>query len=105
MPEEEATRDWKEMLKHKFIMSEKLGRNVGIHVAALDYYTNIKRKIINPKIMDAHEYVDTASRSLLDELTKAYNRHFMDEEFKKLIFQCRARGKRFFAHHARPRPL
>ena len=95
LPEDEATRDWKEMLKHKFLMSEKLGRNVGIHVAALDYYTNIKRKIINPKIMDAHDYVDTASRSLIDELTKAYNRHFMDEEFKKLFSAFKHSGKGF----------
>ena len=63
LPEEEAQRDWKEILKHKFLISEKLGRNVGIHVATLDYYTNIKRKIISPKIVDAHEYVDTASRA------------------------------------------
>ena len=95
LPEDEAKRDWKEMLKHKFIMSEKLGRNVGIHVAALDYYTNIKRKIISPKIMDAQEYVDTASRALIDELTKAYNRHFFDEEFKKLFSTAKHSSKGF----------
>jgi diguanylate cyclase (GGDEF)-like protein len=89
LPEEEAQRDWKEILKHKFIMSEKLGRNVGIHVATLDYYTNIKRKIVNPKIVDAQEYLDTASRALIDELTKAYNRHFFDEEFKRLFASAR----------------
>jgi len=88
LPEEEAQRDWKEILKHKFLISEKLGRNVGIHVATLDYYTNIKRKIINPKIVDAREYVDTASRALIDDLTKAYNRHFFDEEFKRLLISA-----------------
>jgi diguanylate cyclase (GGDEF)-like protein len=95
LPEEEAQRDWKEILKHKFLISEKLGRNVGIHVATLDYYTNIKRKIINPKIVDAHEYVDTASRALTDELTKAYNRHFFDEEFKRLFANAKATGDIF----------
>jgi diguanylate cyclase (GGDEF)-like protein len=95
LPEDEAKRDWKEMLKHKFIMSEKLGRNVGIHVAALDYYTNIKRKIISPKIVDVRDYVDTASRAMIDELTKAYNRHFFDDEFKKLLAQAKANGTVF----------
>jgi diguanylate cyclase (GGDEF)-like protein len=95
LPEEEAKRDWKEMLKHKFIMSEKLGRNVGIHVAALDYYTNIKRKIIYPKIVDVQEYVDTASRALIDDLTKAYNRHFFDEELRKLFSNAKATGTVF----------
>ena len=88
LPEEEAQRDWKEILKHKFLISEKLRRNVGIHVATLDYYTNIKRKLINPKIVDARDYVDTASRALIDDLTKAYNRHFFDEEFKRLFSEA-----------------
>jgi diguanylate cyclase (GGDEF)-like protein len=95
LPEEEAQRDWREILKHKFLVSEKLGRNVGIHVATLDYYTNVKRKIINPKIVDAHEYADTASRALIDELTKAYNRHFFDEEFKRLFAGAKANGGAF----------
>jgi diguanylate cyclase (GGDEF)-like protein len=95
LPEEEAKRDWKEILKHKFLISEKLGRNVGIHVATLDYYTNIKRKIINPKIVDAQEYVDTASRALIDELTKSYNRHFFDEEFKRLFAAAKQNGEVF----------
>jgi diguanylate cyclase (GGDEF)-like protein len=95
LPEEEAKRDWKEMLKHKYILSEKLGRNVGIHVATLDYYTNIKKRLVNPKIVDAHEYVDTASRAIIDDLTKAYNRYFFDEEYKKLFLMARTSGKLF----------
>jgi diguanylate cyclase (GGDEF)-like protein len=95
LPEDEAKRDWKEMLKHKFIMSEKLGRNVGIHVAALDYYTNIKRKIISPKIVDVQDYVDTASRALTDDLTKCYNRYFFEEEFKQLFATAKNKGTVF----------
>jgi diguanylate cyclase (GGDEF)-like protein len=95
LPEEEATRDWKDILRHKYLLSERLGRNVGIHVATLDYYTNIKKKVTNPKIVDVHEYVDTASRALTDELTKAYNRHFFDDEFRKMFMQARTLGKMF----------
>src|SRR5512140_3368647 len=50
LPEQEAERDWQEILKHKYLISEALKRNVGIHVSALDYYTNIKKKVRNPKI-------------------------------------------------------
>ena len=95
LPEEEAKRDWKEILKHKYILSERLGRNVGIHVASLDYYTNIKKQIAFPKIVDAREYVDTASRALVDELTKAYNRRFFDDEFGRFFLQARSTGKVF----------
>lgn len=95
LPEEEAKHDWKEILKHKYILSERLGRNVGIHVATLDYFTNVKKQLAFPKIVDAHEYVDTASRALFDELTKAYNRRFFDEEFRRLFLQARTEGKVF----------
>jgi diguanylate cyclase (GGDEF)-like protein len=95
LPEEEAQRDWKEILKHKFLISEKLGRNVGIHVASLDYYTNIKRKLVSPKIVDARDYMATASRALVDDLTKAYNRHFFDEEFKRLFSSATQTGTVF----------
>lgn len=95
LPEEEAKHDWKEILKHKYILSERLGRNVGIHVATLDYFTNVKKQLAFPKIVDAHEYVDTASRALVDELTKAYNRRFFDEEFRRLFLQARTEGKVF----------
>jgi len=95
LPEDEAKRDWKEILKHKYILSEKLGRNVGIHIAVLDYYTNIKKKMTSPKIISAHEYLDTASRALTDDLTKAYNRHFFDDEFRRLFVQARTMGKIF----------
>ncbi|MCX7726891.1 MAG: diguanylate cyclase [Chitinispirillaceae bacterium] len=95
LPEAEAERDWKEILKHKYILSEKLGRNVGIHVATLDYYTNIKKKVTTPKIIDANEYVDTASRALIDDLTKAYNRRFFDEELKRLFNIAKNTGKVF----------
>lgn len=95
LPEAEAKRDWKEILKHKYLLSEKLERNVGIHVATLDYYTNIKKRMISPKIVDANDYYDTASRALTDDLTKAYNRHFFEDEFKKLFLQARTTGTSF----------
>lgn len=90
LPEEEAKKDWEEILRHKYVVSKQLGRNVGINVASLDYYTNIKRKMITPKIIDAHEYADTAINAITDELTRAYNRRFFDDEFKHLFSLSRA---------------
>jgi diguanylate cyclase (GGDEF)-like protein len=95
LPEEEAKHDWNKILKHKYILSERLGRNVGIHVATLDYFTNIKKQLAFPKIVDARDYVDTASRALVDDLTKAYTRGFLDEEFKRLFLQARSGGRVF----------
>ncbi len=95
LPEDEARSDWAEILKHKYTMCKRLGRNVGIHVATLDYYINIKRRVFNPKILDAHEYADTASRAITDELTRTYNRGFFDEELKRLFTYSKRFKKNF----------
>lgn len=95
LPEKEAKKDWQEILRHKYMISEKLGRNVGIHVASLDYYTNIKRYVRHPKIIDAREYADTASHAITDELTGAYNRRFFDGELHRLFNYCDAFGRTF----------
>lgn len=95
LPEPEAKRDWQEILKHKYTVSKVLGRNVGIHVAALDYYTNIKKTRIHPKIVDAREYAATASAAITDVLTKAYNRRFFDEEFRRRFTRARVSGVAF----------
>lgn len=95
LPEAEAKRDWQDILKHKYHISLALGRNVGIHVAALDYYTNIKKTRIHPKIVDAREYADTASAAITDELTKAYNRRFFDVEFRRRFTRARVSGVAF----------
>lgn len=95
LPEPEAKRDWQEILAHKYHVSTALGRNVGIHVATLDYYTNIKKTRFHPKIIDARDYADTASAAITDELTKAYNRRFFDEEFRRRFTRARVSGVSF----------
>ena len=38
----EARAEWPRMLEHKWLMSERLGRDVGLRVAALDYFENVR---------------------------------------------------------------
>ncbi|MFL6337173.1 MAG: DUF4032 domain-containing protein [Pyrinomonadaceae bacterium] len=38
----EARAEWPRMLEHKWFMSERLGRDVGLRVAALDYFANVR---------------------------------------------------------------
>jgi len=95
LPEVEAKRDWNDILRHKYLISKTLGRNVGIHVATLDYYTNIKQSRFRPKILDARDYADTASAAITDPLTKAYNRRFFDEEFRRRFVRARVSGVSF----------
>ena len=39
----EAEEVWPQVLEHKWYMSERLGRDVGLRVAALDYFKNVRR--------------------------------------------------------------
>lgn len=38
----EARDEWKRVLEHKWFVSERLGRDVGLRVAALDYFENVR---------------------------------------------------------------
>lgn len=40
---EEALRLWKKVENHKWLLSEKLGRDIGVKVAAIDYFENIHK--------------------------------------------------------------
>ena len=39
----EAPQVWPQVLEHKWYLSERLGRDVGLRVAALDYFKNVRR--------------------------------------------------------------
>jgi hypothetical protein len=39
---EEARAEWTRVLEHKWFVSERLGRDVGLRVAALDYFENVR---------------------------------------------------------------
>lgn len=76
--EEEAKKLWQEILQHKYFVSEKLGRNIGVHVATLDYLENIKKIITGPKIIEESDFEKIATT---DTLTSVYNRRALLEKF------------------------
>lgn len=42
LPPAEARAEWPRVLEHKWFVSERLGRDVGLRVAALDYFENVR---------------------------------------------------------------
>ena len=38
----EARAEWPRVLEHKWFVSERMGRDVGLRVAALDYFENVR---------------------------------------------------------------
>lgn len=75
--EETAKKLWFEILEHKYKISEKLGRNIGIRVATLDYLENIKKIVTSPKIIEEKEFLKTLRLATKDPLTGLYNRMYL----------------------------
>lgn len=38
----EAREEWRRIIEHKWFVSERLGRDVGMRVAAIDYFDNVR---------------------------------------------------------------
>ncbi|MBM9589878.1 diguanylate cyclase [Leptospira sp. 201903075] len=87
VPENESESIWQNIIDNKNKLTHCMGREVGIRIATLDYFTNINKKIKNPKIIEMRLFADTEKLILVDELTRLYNRrHFetaLNREFKQ----------------------
>jgi diguanylate cyclase (GGDEF)-like protein len=75
--EEKIAKDtWENILKHKFELGLRLGRNVGYKVASFDYLINITGTLKSFCIIDEKNLSVTSEASMRDALTKLYNRGY-----------------------------
>ncbi len=79
MDEEEARSHYFKILENKYYLSEKMGRDIGIRVAALDYFQNIIKSLKNPKIMEIAFFEQILKLSKEDPKTGCYNSKFISE--------------------------
>lgn len=93
LPENQALPLWKEILEHKFLMSQRQGRNVGIRVAAFDYLMNVRKLLIAPRVVDPNDFRRTVRMARTDALTGLYNRrYFMDHAARILDAAARVKA-------------
>jgi diguanylate cyclase (GGDEF)-like protein len=64
---------WNEVLAHKSLMAAKLGRNVRVAVATLDYLSNLKGQVASFTLMSESHVADIVSLSMRDGLTGLFN--------------------------------
>lgn len=95
LPEPLAQQRWEEILKHKYLISERIGRNVGIHVAALDYFQNITREVKSVTMMDVYRYHQTQQDAVSDWLTGIYLKNYFYTLMEKEILRARRLDERF----------
>ena len=85
--EDKAESLWNDIAAHREGLKDKLGRDVGMLVASLDYLSNISGDILNPKIMDDSRIEAAADRATRDSLTGLYLRGVFDFSLDRLIRQ------------------
>ena len=87
--EGQARSHWENILKHKLELASKLGRNVGIRVSLLDYFTNLQQKLDNPKVIEMDLYEKTLLSAVTDGLTGLYNHRYFQDRFEEEVERAR----------------
>jgi diguanylate cyclase (GGDEF)-like protein len=81
---------WNKILLHKRSMSKRLGRNVRITVATLDYLSNITSEFASPTLISEAYISEIANHSMRDGMTGLYN-HSSCYELLELEFRSHRR--------------
>lgn len=92
----EAKRLWNEILQHKYELNRELLRNIGIRVATLDFFLNIEKKVINPKIIEAALFEDMQEELGKDSLTGLFNYRSFKDRLQSEVTRSK-RYRKFFS--------
>lgn len=76
LPEEQAEHLLADMLRHRAEMARSLNRDPGLHVAAADFFANVKRLLANPTIVELDQLEHTERSAFMDALTNLHNRRY-----------------------------
>lgn len=83
--EDKARELWIKITDHMKYLEEKLGRKVGVSVASLDYLSNIKDVLNEPKIIEEEKSEYISEFSTIDELTGLYLRDVFNVTLSKNV--------------------
>jgi diguanylate cyclase (GGDEF)-like protein len=72
----EAEKLLSELLEHREAVGQALGRDPGLHVAAIDFLTNFRKLLDSPTVIDASQLEQTERSAMSDPLTTLYNRRY-----------------------------
>ena len=77
---------------HRRELGNRLGRNVGAVVAAVDYLLNVSGDLVSPAIVEHEALEQLEHRSITDPLTGLFNRYHFDATMTREIARCRRYG-------------
>lgn len=87
--EAEAERHFKRIRSHRARVKEKLGRDVGLRVAILDYFVNVSRELKSPKVIEISIYQRTEHDAVTDGLTGLYNHAYLLQSLRREVNRAR----------------
>jgi diguanylate cyclase (GGDEF)-like protein len=73
---------------HRRRLSARLGRNVGLPVATLDYLANIRGDLVAPTIVERSVLEVLERRSVTDPLTGLFNRYHFEATLTREVARC-----------------
>jgi diguanylate cyclase (GGDEF)-like protein len=93
LPEEKAEQLLVDLLRHREIVRDGLGRDPGLRVAALDFLCNVHPMLRSPTIVELAQFEQTERSAITDDLTGLHNRRYFHQA---LEFEIR-RSRRYSA--------
>jgi diguanylate cyclase (GGDEF)-like protein len=84
-PPEIAEDLWNEVLRHKYVVSTILGRNIRIAVAALDYLSNITGNMRSATLVSEAHIEEIVGLSLRDGLTGLFNHTYFFQQIDLMV--------------------
>jgi diguanylate cyclase (GGDEF)-like protein len=91
-PVEEAKRIWSDLVRHKDRLNEKLGRSVGIAVAAADFFHNIEPELDSSAMISGCDMTAVAEVALRDGLTRLYDHSTFRSKLEDEVARFRRYG-------------
>jgi diguanylate cyclase (GGDEF)-like protein len=89
--DEEARRQWEAILAQRDDLSRRLGRDVGLRVALLDYFMNVNRRLVQPTLIDLELSASTGEEEGVDPRTGLFN----DRRFRAVLQRELRRARRY----------
>lgn len=90
---EEARLQWQRIAEHRQSMQQRLGDEVDLQVALLDYFVRVMPRLQNPKIVEMKLFEQTQAAVYRDELTGLYNYRFLGEQLPREMARCAHKGE------------
>jgi len=88
-PEAEAERHWRRIRAHRDRIKARLGRDVGLRVALLDYFLNVAQELKNPKVIEISIFEQTERSAITDGLTGLFNRRHFNQTLRHEMSRAR----------------